>query len=267
MINTTTKYGFSDIVMLPAETSLINSRSECDILDENGMLPLITAPMFSVIDDRNEHLFVNDRIYVARPRNPEKIRLFSTCPFKYVSYSLDEFQAVIDLHDKLPEKVYCLIDIANGHMQKLINVIEQAKNKFGDSLYLMVGNIALPETFYKLSIAGADAVRCGIGSGQACFDGDTMVITREGNKKIKDVCIDDQVLTHDGSFQSVIAKSERIESEEMILINETISTKEHKYYVLHSRFSDIVTDENIHEYAQWMEAKDITPEYLLIDVV
>ena len=60
-----------------------------------------------------------------------------------------------------------LIDIANGHMSKLIVLIEEIK-RLWPHLKLMVGNIANPETFVNLGMAGADYIRCSIGSGAGC---------------------------------------------------------------------------------------------------
>ena len=64
---------------------------------------------------------------------------------------------------------YALIDIANGHMQLIIDYIQLAKENFGDKLQLMVGNVANPYTYTELSNAGTQAVRCGIGNGGGCL--------------------------------------------------------------------------------------------------
>jgi IMP dehydrogenase len=60
-----------------------------------------------------------------------------------------------------------LIDISNGHMNKLIPLIKEIKQKF-PKITLMIGNIANPETFANLGLAGADYVRCSIGTGAGC---------------------------------------------------------------------------------------------------
>ena len=64
-----------------------------------------------------------------------------------------------------PPKV--LVDIANGHMSKLMDLSTQFKEKFPDS-ELMVGNIANPKTFEIYCHIGVDYVRVGIGGGSAC---------------------------------------------------------------------------------------------------
>jgi GMP reductase len=54
-------------------------------------------------------------------------------------------------------------------MSKLFKAVSDAKAKHGDSLIIMVGNIANPKTFLHLSSFGADYIRCGIGGGQGCL--------------------------------------------------------------------------------------------------
>jgi thiamine monophosphate synthase len=60
------------------------------------------------------------------------------------------------------------IDIANGHMQRLMDAVIKAREKFDDQLILMVGNVANPHTYIELSRAGADFVRVGVGNGSGC---------------------------------------------------------------------------------------------------
>lgn len=60
------------------------------------------------------------------------------------------------------------VDIANGHMLKLIDLCSQAKSIFGGRLSLMAGNIANPDTYADYSLAGIDFVRIGVGGGSVC---------------------------------------------------------------------------------------------------
>lgn len=62
-----------------------------------------------------------------------------------------------------------LIDVANGHMTILRDLSKLLKDIFGDSIILMVGNIANPKTYEEYAKVGVDMVRCSIGSGNACL--------------------------------------------------------------------------------------------------
>lgn len=166
MINKEIKYGFSDIVTLPAVTSDIDSRSECCPFDKNGMLPLITSPMYSVVNNKNIALFVSEGIYGVHPRGESGSSKES--PFVFKAYGLDEFKRIyLDHHFELTDE-RVIIDMANGHMKKLLDIVKQAKDRYQSKMFLMVGNIAHPVAFVTLSRAGADAIRLGIGSGQVC---------------------------------------------------------------------------------------------------
>ena len=62
-----------------------------------------------------------------------------------------------------------LIDVANGHMQRLFDAAKKAKSIWGKNLILMGGNIANEETYELYADAGFDYVRVGIGGGKGCL--------------------------------------------------------------------------------------------------
>lgn len=157
------KLDWNDISIVPEVLSSISSRSEINpFLD--GKLPLFTAPMDTVIDENNIKEFEKNNINICLPRNV-KYDVVKNDDYFY-SYGLDEIIELVNSGSKLPKKV--LIDVANGHMLKLWETSKQIKEKFGDEVVLMVGNIANPETYRKLCEIGVDYVRVGIGGGSAC---------------------------------------------------------------------------------------------------
>ena len=166
-------YTYSDVTIVPSDISNIEHRSECVPLDENGMLPLFTAPMDTVVDETNFELFNNEMIYPILPRTVAiEIRIEYSIKNRWAAYSLSEFERIFcNQSEKLEEKngICALIDVANGHMKKILDLIRGAKNIYGENIKIMVGNIANPLTFMRLSNAGADFVRCGIGGGFGCL--------------------------------------------------------------------------------------------------
>jgi IMP dehydrogenase/GMP reductase len=152
------KFDFNDILIKAAATSDIDSRKTINPF-YNGFLPLITAPMDTVIDQFNERKFSNLRINTCMPRGEHTSDGFE-------SYSIDEFNNLFITSELKHNKKY-LIDVANGHMKKLLDLTKKVKTHF-PSITLMVGNVANPETYALLSKAGADYVRIGIGNGNAC---------------------------------------------------------------------------------------------------
>ena len=69
-----------------------------------------------------------------------------------------------------------------------------------------------------------------------CFSGDTNIITKNGIKKIKDVKINDEILTHKGEFCKTNLIFQRPYSGDMIIIKfneqEIKCTPNHKFYVI-----------------------------------
>lgn len=163
-------FDFDDILIQPATVSDIRSRSEISAR-YGEMLPLFTAPMDTVVSKDNKEVFKTNGIMPILPRIKTP-NLDYTSTSEFLSYSLEDFQRIFiqstpTIHNELP--MLALIDIANGHMSDLIKTSKLAKNKYGDGLKLMVGNIASPDTFIEYCNAGVDFVRIGIGNGNGCL--------------------------------------------------------------------------------------------------
>ncbi len=161
------KLDFNDLLIEPSVSTRIISRKDVDIFDSNGKLPLFTAPMDTVVDNKNEQLFIDLGVNVCLPRGLEGQE------GSFVSYSLKDFNENI-INTNTPSSVsnkkrYILIDTANGHIEEMVSSVRVAKKKWGNHLVLMVGNVANSKTYELLSNAGADLIRCGIGNGNGCL--------------------------------------------------------------------------------------------------
>jgi GMP reductase len=147
------KVDFDDLLIQPVVTTNIKSRTEVNPFDENGMLPLITAPMDTVVDEANATLFYDSKINVCLPRGEKRVN-----KHMFQSYSLEQFKREFyeksqTLNDS-ETPIYVLIDTANGHIEELIDVVKFSKEFYGDKMALMVGNVANPETYKLLTISG-----------------------------------------------------------------------------------------------------------------
>jgi len=166
-------FDFDDILIEPEMHTSISSRKQVDVMDEKQMLPLFTAPMDTVINEENVNLFNTNKIYGIIPRKSNAGLDYISTDYKvWYSYGLDDFKKIFidnDINLRLGEKAFALIDVANGHMNDVKNLVVDSKEKYGRSLVLMVGNCANPITFLSLSQAGADYVRMGIGNGAGCL--------------------------------------------------------------------------------------------------
>jgi IMP dehydrogenase len=76
---------------------------------------------------------------------------------------LDRLKALRDHRVRL-----ILIDVAHGHHENVKRTIGAIRAKYGDTVSVVAGNVTTAEGTEFLIRAGADAIRCGQGSGSAC---------------------------------------------------------------------------------------------------
>ena len=170
-LKTSVKYSYNDVMVEPAILSTIEHRAECNPYDENGMLPLFTAPMDSVVNKKNFEMFEKNGIIPILPRTENLVdRLFYACHNKWAAFSLQEFEEEFTNGKYITaDNIKALIDIANGHVARLYELVRKAKSIYGDKIQVMVGNIANPETYRVCVESQVDYVRCTIGTGQGCI--------------------------------------------------------------------------------------------------
>lgn len=164
-------YGLNDICLVPARISDIEHREQCNPYNADNMLPLFTAPMSSVINESNYQVFMDNKINTIIPRSVDLSTRYELMSKTFVALSLSEFEtfAGLELGEIKEEEIfYICVDIANGHMRKLIDLCKSVKQKYGGHVILMAGNIANPDTYIDYALAGIDFVRVGIGGGSVC---------------------------------------------------------------------------------------------------
>lgn len=155
-----TMHSLNEITLLPSAIPTdIDSRSKVNPFDENGKLPIFVSPMTCILDKNNLDIFNKSKVIPIIPRGVNEC-----ITDNWVAYSLSDFEKNLE-HDLNGKKI--LIDIANGHMQKIYDLVKIAKKKY-PSVIIMVGNIAHPQMYVTCCNAGADYVRVGIGGGNGC---------------------------------------------------------------------------------------------------
>lgn len=158
------KYDFDDLLIVPkAQTNIRSRYVDVDPFYQDKRrgihLPLITAPMDSVVNHHNAHKFQKNKISVALPRTVNEGRLFTT----FTSYGLHDVPLLSEYDN------FVLLDVANGHMSEVLRWCVEVKRKY-PNVEIMAGNIANPETYLLYSKSGViDYARVGIGNGNGCL--------------------------------------------------------------------------------------------------
>lgn len=174
MLYRETKYSYNDISIAPAILSNVRHRKECNPLLKDGNLPIFASPMTTVVNEKNFKTFEDNGIIPILPRCQTisfSDRFNYASQGKWAAFSLSEFEEYFCNEGLVvgvtPYKV--LIDIANGHMTYLYELVSKAKQIHGDNIVIMVGNVANPKTYEDCWKAGADYIRVSIGTGNGCL--------------------------------------------------------------------------------------------------
>lgn len=166
-------YNLDEICLIPGEVSEIEHRSDVNVLTTKNKYPIFTAPMSCVVDKNNVIILEDNDLNVIVPRSvawADRINFMQKG--NWVAVGLKEAQLIYENLKIDSGKVRLCIDQANGHMSVLIDLCKKLKEKFGDKIRIMTGNIANPLTYRKYAEAGVDYVRVGIGSGNVCSTSD-----------------------------------------------------------------------------------------------
>nr|WEY86032.1 GMP reductase [Bacillus subtilis] len=85
-----------------------------------------------------------------------------------VGVKAEEYEFVRQLAKENLTPEYVTIDIAHGHSNAVIEMIQHLKKHLPDS-FVIAGNVGTPEAVRELENAGADATKVGIGPGKVCI--------------------------------------------------------------------------------------------------
>lgn len=172
-------FDYEDIQLIPNKC-IVNSRSECDTTVTLGKhtfkMPVVPANMQTIIDETiAEFLAENGYFYImhrfdeaARIPFNKKMKKRGLITSISVGVKKEEYSFIEKLAEESLNPDYITIDIAHGHANSVIDMIQHIK-KYLPETFVIAGNVGTPEAVRELENAGADATKVGIGPGKVCI--------------------------------------------------------------------------------------------------
>ena len=211
---------YDDISLIPTEISRIKSRAEtkinCEFLDLNLSLPVISSPMDTVTGIEMAKALTEQGCLGILNRfdsSLNEVLTKKTDGVKGVSIALN---TSLDDIKKLAENGYIIcIDTANANNKEVLKKTEEIKKAC--DVKIIVGNIAQGDSLSQLESSGVDAIRVGIGGGSVCTTSIQTgigigqvssildVISKRDEKKLKIKIIADGGIKSPGDIAKAIA--------------------------------------------------------------
>jgi len=168
MKNLKPQFDFDDVLIVPKVKTHITSRYKNIVLGRS--LPLFTAPMDTVVDVNNMETFMANGINVTLPRTIKQTEIPLGTKGVFISMGFEDINKELKTSLRnLPIDLSIVIDVANGHMQKVFDYCREIKRLRPD-IILMVGNIGNPNSYeWYANGSCVDYIRVGIGNGGGCL--------------------------------------------------------------------------------------------------
>lgn len=164
-------YSLDEVGLIPARISNVKHRGDVNpFTKKSGVLPVFVSPMTCIIDETNISKFLDNKFIPIVPVSvrwsfSERMEIVNKTS-GWAAFTLEEFKNYYPVIGGLCKGV--LIDTANGQMEELFTLVKECKKVWGNSVKIMIGNIANPKTYWDCCLAGVDYVRVGIGGGSGC---------------------------------------------------------------------------------------------------
>jgi len=166
-------HSFDDVLLAP-QFSDIESRSEVDISrsirNRQYQLPIISSPMDTVTGAEMAATLGELGGLAVTHRYCSILEQAQMTPLNAaaaIGASGDYMERVAHLHEQSKVTIFCL-DVAHGHHSLVERALKSLRDKYGEEITIIAGNVATPKGYRALSDWGADAVRVGIGGGSIC---------------------------------------------------------------------------------------------------
>ena len=167
---------FDDVLLVP-KMSDIKSRKEVSLAssmkDKEYRLPIISSPMDTVTGpEMARTMSDHGGLGILHRYNTiaQQIGMLSGLENGSAGAAIGVTGDYLERAEALVQNGVSLlcIDVAHGHHVSVKEAVESIKNKFGDDIILMAGNVATAEAFTDLEDWGTDVIRVGVGGGSIC---------------------------------------------------------------------------------------------------
>lgn len=169
-------YRYSDICLIP-QRGILSSRSQADTSVKLGnrtfMLPILPSNMRCTIDSQLAHTLAYEGYFYIMHRFLDNVSFIREAVNNsyYISLSVgvkpEDRLLIKYIKENKISVEYITLDIAHGHCMQALEMISFIRENLPDT-FIIAGNIATPDAAIDLELAGADAVKVGIGQGNAC---------------------------------------------------------------------------------------------------
>lgn len=85
-------YSLNDVAIMPSSSTRVEHRCECNPYMPDGMLPLFTAPMSTVVNSTNYNKFIENNINPILPRTEDIQMRLQKMNNVWCAFSLAEFK-------------------------------------------------------------------------------------------------------------------------------------------------------------------------------
>lgn len=185
LISNDTYLDYSDVLIVPGRQTTINSRKDVNLNVEYTLpyanfaytgTPVMAANMMSIGTPEIAERLAKDNMFTCLHKDFTEIYQ----DLNHEKISRDNYAVTIGIGNSEIETIrnifesesikpkYVCIDIANGHMLKLIQTVQAVRNIIKDQAAIIAGNVVTPDAALDLAQAGADIVKVGIGPGSVC---------------------------------------------------------------------------------------------------